>query len=110
MADLTGAGWRAALADLEEQTARLRHALEGGIEAYAGLARETPERAWRPPSGLGPLPRDLGQRAAELLREIAEVKALTEGARRDAGRQLAAVRSVPRAHDAGASVYVDLTG
>jgi len=41
---------------------------------------------------------------------IAEVRDLTQRRQRDVGRQIAAVRSVPRPHAGTASVYVDVTG
>lgn len=100
-------GWCSVLADLEDQVRRIRRDL-----ASPGSAQQPPPdpAPWEPPVGLGPLPAELEPRANTLMQGIAEVRDLTQRRQRDVGRQIAAVRSVPRPHAGTASVYVDVTG
>lgn len=65
---------------------------------------------WIAPSGLGPIPGDLAQRARELLGGQRELIAELEAAKREAGAQLATLRRVPGASAPAASVYLDVSG
>lgn len=78
--------------------------------ALAGEGGRQPPAHWSPPAGLGPLPGHLAPRAAALAATLVDAATGTAAFRDDLGRQLAAVRSVPLADDAGSSVYLDVTG
>lgn len=110
--------WEAVLDELERNVVAARAAMEDGPDASAvvpltmTLPPHAPEaRGHRGPSaGLGPLPAHLASRAADLLAAIKDAATRTAVLRDDLGRQLAAVRSVPLAEDAGSSVYLDVSG
>lgn len=65
---------------------------------------------WTPPAGLGPLPAELAPRAEALVTALNEAASRTAAARDEVARQLAGVRSVPLAADAGDPVYLDTSG
>ncbi|WP_156109586.1 hypothetical protein [Cryobacterium sp. MLB-32] len=73
----------------------------------AGLA---PASFWQPPTTIGPIPAELGERARDLL--LCQLKLVREldAARRVAGQHLAALRTVPPVRDSDRSVYLDVTG
>ena len=94
------AAWEAALEALELDVTQVEHTL-----ALRDIALDPPD-PWRPPSGLGPLPLALADRARALLerqievsRRVAEAAAL---ARRHA-RAAQGMRSAPEA----SPVYLD---
>ncbi|WP_154792089.1 hypothetical protein [Occultella kanbiaonis] len=65
--------------------------------------------AWVPPSGLGPLPAGLADRARMVLATQQEAAAALTGTMSAARRHRAALAAVPSA-DAGHPVYLDVTG
>lgn len=65
---------------------------------------------WTPPAGLGPLPAELAPRAAALVTALTEAASRKAAARDEIARQLAGVRAVPLAADAGDPVYLDTSG
>lgn len=65
---------------------------------------------WSAPHGLGPIPQALEQRARDVLVNQLKLIRELEEARRVTGQHLAAVRAVPLARDADASVYLDVDG
>jgi len=87
--------------------------LEGGAAAAADRAGETGSDApaaqpWDPPAGIGPLPADLADRAARLLRAQLDAESLLQDERARVARHLAAVRSVDPARSPRDSVYLDV--
>ena len=67
------------------------------------------QAAWTPPSHLGAMPERLRERAEQLLAAQDESIRALEEMHREAGRHLAAVRTVP-SESADRSVYLDVTG
>ncbi|MCJ0702523.1 hypothetical protein FRIG_15515 [Frigoribacterium faeni] len=68
------------------------------------------DRPWAPPTGLGPMPSDLSDRASSVLsRQSALVARLVE-ARSAVQQQLGAVRRVEASHEPGRPVYLDALG
>lgn len=65
---------------------------------------------WAAPSGLGPIPAELAERAARLLDAQLHTIRYLEDVRRTTARHLAAVRSVPPADGDAKPVYFDLIG
>jgi len=88
---------------LDELEASLGEAALG-----ASGAADSAVSAWTPPSGLGPIPADLVERARDILGGQRELISELQGERRAVGEQLAALRQVPapQAH----AVYLDITG
>ncbi|MCO7221999.1 hypothetical protein [Klenkia sp. PcliD-1-E] len=71
--------WAEALDDLEDDTRSAERTLAGASpDEIAAWGRRSTD--WVPPSGLGPLPDDLRERAARLLQhQLAVAEALVEG-------------------------------
>ena len=65
---------------------------------------------WRAPEHIGQLPRELEQRARDLLAGQLELIREIEDARRSAGAHLAAVRSILSTHLSDQPVYLDIAG
>ncbi|MBZ2196851.1 hypothetical protein [Occultella gossypii] len=65
--------------------------------------------AWVPPSGLGPMPAGLADRARAVLAAQQDAAAALRGSMSAARRHRAAIAAVPSA-DAGHPVYLDVTG
>ena len=72
------ADWHDALSQLEGDVLDAQENLaRGRVEEIAAWVRRTPD--WVPPTGLGPLPQDLRERAARLLQhQLAVAEALVE--------------------------------
>lgn len=104
--------WLEAIEQMEDD---LDHVMdEAAVKRYlAGTA--TPddlaalERPTRLPSGTGPFPRELSERAQALLDAQSAAIERLEGLRRSTGRHLAAMRSIPPHRD-DRSVYLDTAG
>jgi hypothetical protein len=97
--------WLAVLDDLEQAMAET--AADPGSRPLTEDARRGP---WSPPAGLGPLPADLADRAARLLRAQLDAESLLQDERARVARHLVAVRSVDPARPARESVYLDVLG
>lgn len=71
--------WAEALDDIEDDTRSAKRTLAGASpDEIAAWGRRSTD--WVPPSGLGPLPDDLRERAARLLQhQLAVAEALVEG-------------------------------
>jgi hypothetical protein len=88
------------------------------LEGYADEALVADDTAaepelpgtWEPPMHLGMLPLSLLERATALLQTQREALGHVDVFRREAGRHLAAVRSVPSNRSAASAVYLDVTG
>ena len=65
---------------------------------------------WRAPEHIGQLPRELEQRARDLLAGQLELIREIEDARRSAGAHLAAVRTILSTHLSDQPVYLDIAG
>ena len=93
------------LSHVMDEAAAKRHLL--GIATPDDLAAlAMPPRV---PSGIGPFPAELSERAKALLAaQGAAIKSL-EGLKRATGRHLAAMRSIPPHRD-DRSVYLDIAG
>lgn len=84
-------------------------------DAAAGLAcLEDPSLPvhvdlWIPPQDLGAMPPELAERALNVLAAQQKIRERMQGARTAAGKQLAALRSVPEPVRNGQSVYLDVT-
>ena len=65
---------------------------------------------WRAPEHLGQLPRELEERARQLLAGQLELIREIEDARRSAGAHLAAVRTILSTHLSDQPVYLDIAG
>lgn len=93
------------LAHVMDDAAVKRH-LAGSPTADDLAALERPVRT---PSGAGPFPEELAQRARALMKaQDAAIRRL-EGLQRTTGRHLAAMRSIPPHRD-DRSVYLDIAG
>jgi len=90
----TRAAWLEALAEMEALAGR------------AGDVDFTPS-PYTPPVGLGPLPDDLVPRAAEVQAAQRSAVQRVLDARRRVVAHIAALKTVPAAHDSDASVYLD---
>lgn len=64
---------------------------------------------WIPPQDLGAMPPELAGRSLNVLAAQQKIRERMQGARTAAGRQLAALRSVPEPRQAGKSIYLDVT-
>ncbi|MCW4385739.1 hypothetical protein OH146_08115 [Salinibacterium sp. SYSU T00001] len=84
-------------------------ALERELDWAEDLARARSD-SWMPPVGLGVLPAELVERATRILTAQRDLMRQLEDERREAGRHLAALRSVPSTLSAEASVYLDVAG
>jgi len=82
-----------------------------GVEpAGAASSPPAPPLPWAPPTGLGPMPAALSDRASSVLsRQSALVARLVE-ARSAVQQQLGAVRRVEASHEPGRPVYLDALG
>lgn len=93
------------LSHVMDEAAAKRHLL-GTATPDDLAALEIPPRV---PSGIGPFPEELSERARALLdAQGAAIKSL-EGLKRATGRHLAAMRSIPPHRD-DRSVYLDIAG
>lgn len=95
--------WAAALAELEMDVEAAERMLT--LDRIA----EAPPAGWTPPSGLGPLPATLLDRAKALLSRQLEVGRRLAEAAELSRRQLAAAQA-HRATAESAPVYIDLAG
>lgn len=95
MPSSTFEAWSAALDDLEREL---------------DWAEQADRDVWTPPVGLGTLPAELVERATRILAAQRAAIARVDDERRDTGRHLAALRTVPSTTDAAASVYLDVAG
>lgn len=84
-------------------------ALERELDWASDIANDRGD-TWTPPIGLGSLPPELLDRATRILAAQRSLSTRLAGERRDAGRHLAAVRTVPEAHGHGTAVYLDVAG
>lgn len=95
------AAWVDALEALEMDLATAERML-----ALGHLAQEPPVAPWAPPTGLGPLPLDLADRARTLLdRQVEVARRLTEAA--DLSRRHSRAVQAMRATAPAGPVYVD---
>jgi hypothetical protein len=101
--------WDAVLARLEADLAVLESQLSGIPDALELAALGGQPARFTPPSGLGPLPEHLADRARALEAAQARVALRLGEIRTRAGQHLAAVRAVP-SPPAHAPVYVDVEG
>ena len=102
---LAHAGWVAALDELEA------FALTVDATGGAGLDDAAPRLlSWTPPTGLGPLPRELADRAAAVAVTQRDALAQVDDARLVVLRHLEFVRSVEASHQPERPVYLDATG
>jgi hypothetical protein len=125
-AESTGASvhpqWSALLDELESQLDDAERTLtSAGSEASVSDASVTaaPDdatsppaapRPWAPPTGLGPLPAALSDRASSVLARQAVLVARLVEARSAVQQQLGAVRRVEASHEPGRPVYLDALG
>ena len=101
------ARWVAALEALELDVAAAEEVLRvAHLPDVADVARRS---AWRPPAGLGPLPRPLLARAQALLDRQLEVAALLAREAVASRRQLLATRAMS-SRPAAVPVYLDAEG
>lgn len=103
LAPTWGSAWAAALADLELDVEAAERMLT--LDRIA----QAPPAGWTPPSGLGPLPAPLLDRARALLARQIEVGRRLAEAAELSRRQLAAVQAHRGAAES-APVYIDLAG
>jgi hypothetical protein len=101
--------WDAVLARLEADLAVLESQLSGIPDALELAALGGQPATFTPPSGLGPLPEHLADRARALEAAQARVALRVEEIRTTAGQHLAALRAVP-SPPAQAPVYLDVEG
>ncbi|MDY0945373.1 hypothetical protein SOM11_05170 [Frigoribacterium sp. CFBP9039] len=110
--------WSAVLDDLERWLDDAERTLSTigpepsrGVEpAGAASSPPAPPLPWAPPTGLGPMPAALSDRASSVLsRQSALVARLVE-ARSAVQQQLGAVRRVEASHEPGRPVYLDALG
>ncbi|MBP1240031.1 hypothetical protein ABID92_001829 [Frigoribacterium sp. PvP120] len=102
---LAHAGWAAALDELE--------ALALTVDATGGadLDDSAPRLlSWTPPTGLGPLPAELADRAADVAAAQRDALAQVDDARLVVLRHLDVVRTVEASHQPERPVYLDATG
>jgi len=100
--DRTHAAWLAALDELE--------AIAGRDPQVGAERADGPQAAWTPPSGLGPLPAELAERAAAVAGAQRTALARLDAARKAVLAHLGAVRSVESAREPERPVYLDATG
>ena len=98
MPDTSFDAWVDALDELERE-------LEWADDVVSGRSAQ-----WTPPQGLGTMPAELVDRASRILDAQRNLMTWLDEERQDAGRHLAALRSVPAVTDAAASVYLDVAG
>lgn len=104
--------WLEAIEQMEDD---LNHVMdEAAVKRHlAGTATSDDlaalERPARLPSGTGPFPAELSERARALLDAQGAAIERLEGLRRSTGRHLAAMRSIPPHRD-DRSVYLDVAG
>lgn len=101
--------WDAVLTRLEADLAVLESQLSGVPDALELAALGVKPASFTPPSGLGPLPEHLADRARALEVAQARVALRVAEVRTTAGQHLAALRAVP-SPPAQAPVYVDVEG
>ncbi|HEY0259146.1 MAG TPA: hypothetical protein VGC18_04780 [Lacisediminihabitans sp.] len=92
-------GWPALLAEME--ACLVAAEAEPRPDGFAA------EPVWTPPDSIGPLPVELAERARAIVRAQAATIALIEDRRRQIGRHLVALRSIPLAGDGGRPSYLD---
>ncbi|TDE94737.1 hypothetical protein EXU48_08030 [Occultella glacieicola] len=98
--------WVEFLDALEHEARRAAAATSSTTEAAQW---PLPSVAWHPPSGLGPLPADLRDRARAVVHAQQEAATALRESMAAARRHRAALATVPSA-DAGHPVYLDVTG
>ena len=82
-----------------------------GVEpAGAASSPSTAPRPWAPPTGLGPMPAALSDRASSVLSRQSVLVARLVEARSAVQQQLGAVRRVEASHEPGRPVYLDALG
>ncbi|HET8595677.1 MAG TPA: hypothetical protein VFM07_10545 [Intrasporangium sp.] len=101
--------WDTVLTRLEADLTVLESQLSGIPDALDLAALGGQPAIFTPPSGLGPLPAHLADRARALEAAQARVALRLEEIRTTAGQHLAALRAVPSA-PAHPPVYVDVEG
>jgi hypothetical protein len=97
--DRTHAAWLAALEELEAVAGRDPQA--DGPSSVAGTG------VWTPPTGLGPLPAELADRAAAVAGVQRGALARLDAARKAVLAHLGAVRTVESSHEPERPVYLD---
>jgi hypothetical protein len=96
--------WASVLDRLERDLECAERGVEQGVEQGAELG------AWQPPTGLGPLPPELGERARRLAqRQQGAVERVWQALASTGQRLAASRRTGPPATRKGTSVYVDTT-
>ena len=110
--DRTHAAWLAALDELEAVAGRDPQltADGAGVAGAATSAVGAPYGVWTPPSGLGPLPAELAERASAVAGVQRGALARLDAARKAVLAHLGAVRSVESAREPERPVYLDATG
>lgn len=104
------AAWAEALSRLELDVARTERLLaDAHLPSSTALAGGLRAAAWRPPTGLGPLPAALETRARALLDRQADLTDRLAGQLARARRQLAATHTLDL-RPARGPVYLDLEG
>lgn len=93
--------WEAVLDRLEDAVESAARALEDPLAAPV-------VELWSPPQE--PLPEELRGRAERLIEAQKLLLVRMDRRRREAGRQMTAVRRVPAASAAGQSLYLDVSG
>lgn len=106
-ADPAAAAWSAALDTLERDLDVAAALSAPGFLLDAD--RSAPVLDWTPPTGLGPLPESLADRAGRILDRQTSLLPQLEDAAQSARSHLRAVGSL-RTNDTTASVYVDAVG
>jgi hypothetical protein len=117
-AESTGASvhpqWSALLDELESQLDDAERTLTSAASVTAAPDDATSPpaapRPWAPPTGLGPLPAALSDRASSVLARQAVLVARLVEARSAVQQQLGAVRRVEASHEPGRPVYLDALG
>ena len=89
---------------------RIEADVAAGITSLEDPAVPVHVDLWIPPQDLGSMPPELADRALNVLTAQQRIRERMQGARTAAGKQLAALRSVPEAGRSGKSVYLDVTG
>lgn len=99
--------WECALDELEAEVDRAEALVAPGF--LLDSAQDDHVSLWTPPAGLGPLPAEHAERAAQILDRQADLVPRVEEAARAARTHLRAVGSL-RTTSPTASVYVDAVG
>lgn len=107
VADPAVAAWSAALDTLERDLDAAAELSAPGFLLDAD--RSAPVPVWSPPTGLGPLPESLADRAGRILDRQVSLVPQVEDAAQSARSHLRAVGSL-RTNDTSASVYIDAVG